>query len=102
LLSHKLKKDNSFQTLINLGTQGFLPLFEGVLNSDIRSLKDTKLSIVEKKKANKLIDRVVKHRTLERQKTVVFAMDDMERKILMKAFFKLVEGKILDAGPQLQ
>ncbi len=102
MLTQQLKKDDSLQTLVNLGTQGFLPLFEGVMNTDFRSLESTKLSIADKKKANKLIDRVIKHRTLERQKTVVFAMDESERRILIKTFLKMVENKILDAGPQLQ
>jgi hypothetical protein len=102
LLNHHLKKDNSFQTLVNLGTQGFLPLFEGLLTSDMSEKENSALTVAEKKKANKLIDRVIKHRTLERQKTVVFAMDEVDRKLLIRAFIKIVEGKILDNEPQLQ
>lgn len=91
------------KALIHLGTQGHFPLFHELWLTDpsMREKKFQKITGLERAKAKKLFLRVSKHRQLEHKKTVLLSMNDEDRKLFMKAFFKLVEGKILDLKPEI-
>jgi hypothetical protein len=91
------------KALINLGVSGHFPLFLDIWlsNPSIKDLRFSKITGVERTKAKKLFSRVSKHRSLEHKKVVVQAMSDEERSLFIKAFLKLVEGKILDQRPEL-
>jgi hypothetical protein len=91
------------KALINLGVQGHYPLFHDSWIND-RSLQQKsflKITGVERAKAKKLFTNVLKHRNLERKKIVVLSMNEEDRALFIKAFFKLVEGKILDQKQEL-
>lgn len=87
-------------SLIEMATHGHYPIIE---SSWINTHKETskKLSEADKKKAQKILKRVSEHRSLERQKTVIFSMNDSERSLFITAFLNLVEGRILDENPTL-
>lgn len=91
------------KALIQLGVVGYYPLFHEIwLNDpDIKERRFQKISGLERARAKKLFQQVSKHRQLEHKKTVLISMSDDDRKIFMKAFFKLVEGKILDQKMEL-
>lgn len=91
------------KALIQLGMSGHFPLFHDVWISDpeIKERRFQKITGVERARAKKLFQQVSKHRRLEHKKTALLSMNDDDRKIFMKAFFKLVEGKILDQKPEL-
>lgn len=91
------------RALINLGVQGHFPLFldKWISNPEIREKRFSKITGNERAKAKKLFQRVSKHKSLEHKKIIVLSMTDDERSLFMKAFFKLVEGKILDQKPEL-
>lgn len=96
------KNDRSIKSLIELGAKGYFPLFDSSWLSEFYSLPDKKLTGNEKAQAKKLLKRVSKHRSLERKKTVIFSMQEDDRNLVLKAFFKMVENKILDTKPQIQ
>lgn len=93
----------TLDSLAELGARGFFPLFE---TSDtwrnLFSQKSGALNKSEKLKAREIFKRVEKQRTIEKQKIIFSQLHDEEKVIFTKAFFKLVEGKIIDRRPQLQ
>ena len=91
------------KALIHLGTQGHFPLFHYSWLADpvMKEKKFQKITGLERARAKKLFQRVSKHRQLEHKKTVLLSMDEEDRKLFMKAFLKLVEGKILDQKPEI-
>lgn len=97
------RPEESMKALIQLGTQGHFPLFHELWMKDpeIKGKKFLKITGLERARAKKLFQKVSKHRQLEHKKTVLLSMDDGDRLLFMKAFFKLVEGKILDLKPEI-
>ena len=97
------RPEESMKALINLGTQGHYPLFHDLWLKDpeIKEKKFQKITGLERARAKKLFLRVSKHRQLDHKKTVLLSMNDGDRILFMKAFFKLVEGKILDLKPEI-
>ncbi len=87
-------------SLIEMATRGHYPILESAwINTHQDQAK--KLTEAEKKRAQKILKRVSEHRSLERQKTVIFSMNDQERNLFISAFLNLVEGRILDENPTL-
>jgi len=94
------RHDKSLKSLIELGALGHYPLFEpSWVQEALESNK--KLTGNEKSKAKTLLKKLCDHRTIDRKKTVLFALKPSDRKVVIKAFIKLVEGKILDKGMEL-
>lgn len=94
-------KNNFLKKLIELGTQGLFPLFDdSPCNSSFELLRNpieqSPLNLDEKKRAKALFKRLAGHRTIERQKIVIFSLPDRDKILLLKAFLKMVEGRILD------
>jgi hypothetical protein len=91
------------KALINLGVQGHYPLFHEswINNTTLKQKNFLKITGVERARAKKLFTNVLKHRLLERKKIVLLSMNDDDRDLFIKAFFKLVEGKILDQKLEL-
>lgn len=97
------RPEESMKALIKLGTMGHYPLFHEcwINDPDLREKRFQKITGMERARAKKLFQMVSGHRQLEHKKTVLLSMKDDDRKIFIKAFFKLVEGKILDQRPEL-
>ena len=97
------RPEESMNALIHLGTVGHFPLFHEVWLSDpdIREKRFQKITGIERARAKKLFQQVSKHRQLEHKKTALLSMCDDDRKLFIKAFFKMVEGKILDQKREL-
>ena len=110
------KNEDSIRSLIDMGTRGYFPLFrpewiEEIFSESFASTNNStpnkskknynRLTGQEKEKAKSIIQRLAKHRSIERKQIVISAMDENERKLLVRAFMKMVEGKILDAKPGL-
>ena len=89
------------KTLIDLGIKGHYPLFHRRWLNDLYDNLNKKLNKSEKKIARQIMKRVEKHKSLERKKTVLLSLQEAERIIFMKAFFDLVENRILDNKPDL-
>ena len=91
------------KALVHLGTQGHYPLFQELWMRDpeIKEKKFQKITGPERARAKKLFQKVSKHRQLEHKKTVLLSMENGDRVLFMKAFFKLVESKILDLKPEI-
>lgn len=97
------RPEESMKALIKLGTLGHYPLFQECWINDpgLKEKRFQKITGLERARAKKLFKTVSGHRQLEHKKTVLLSMTDDDRIIFIKAFFKLVEGKILDQGPEL-
>ena len=95
------KDGQSIKSLIELGANGFFPLFEEKWFLQ-KELKEKKLTGNEKVKAKKLFSRVAGHRGINRKKTILLSMTEEERNLFMRAFMKMVEMKIMDSKPGLQ
>ena len=97
------RPEESMKALIHLGTKGHFPLFHSswLTDPELNQKKFHKITGLERARAKKLFQRVSKHRQLEHKKTVLLSMEDDDRKLFMKAFLKLVEGKILDQKPEI-
>jgi len=93
--------EKSFQRLIELGTKGFYPLFYDAWVHDAKADERKTLSSHEKRKAKLIMQKLQKHKSLERKRTLLLSLDDKERNYFVKAFLKMVEGKILDEKPEL-
>lgn len=91
------------KALIELGMAGFYPLFHDVWLQDptIKEKKFHKITGIERARAKKLFNQVSKHKRLEHKKTILMSMSEDDRRLFMKAFFKIVEGKILDLKPEI-
>lgn len=103
VLEIQYRPEESMKALIHLGTQGHFPLFHSSWLNDpeMREKKFQKITGLERARAKKLFQNVSKHRQLDRKITVLLSMNDDDRKLFMKAFLKLVEGKILDQKPEI-
>ena len=93
------QKQNNFygiKSLIELGVHGHFPLFpqEWFLNFSLKF--EEKISKTEKEKAQKIINRLGKHKNLNRKRTILYSLNDEERYIFLKVFFRMVEGRILN------
>lgn len=91
------------RALVMLGVQGHFPLFLDAWIKDpiIKEKRFSKITGIERAKVKKLFLKVSKYRNLEHKKIALLSMSDEERNLFIKAFFKLVEGKILDQKPEL-
>ena len=94
------RNDQSLKSLIHLGTFGHYPLFEKNWVEEAFQ-NNKKLTGNEKSKAKTLLKKLCDHRTIDRKKTVLFSLKDEDRRVVVKAFMKLVETKILDGTPEI-
>lgn len=95
------KDSQSIKSLVELGVNGFFPLFEDQWQDSMKFSNKT-LSGQEKVQAKKLFSRIASHRGINRKKTIIMSMTHDERDLLTRAFMKMVEIKILDSKPGLQ
>ncbi len=97
------KPNESLEALIHMGMSGHYPLFhESWINEDcVLQSKNSKLTGLERARAKKLFSLLIKHKSLEHKKIFLLSFNLDDRLIFMKAFFKLVEGKILDQKPEI-
>ncbi len=95
------KNEQSLKTLVQLGTKGFFPLFYDNWIEEHFDKQSSKLTSVEKQKAKQIMQKLVKHKSIDRKRTLLMALDENERSTFIKAFMKMVEGQILDEKPEL-
>lgn len=89
------------KSLIELGTMGHYPLFcEEWLERAIHGKNS--LNRNEKLKAKEIFKKLEQHRTVEGQKAFITELIDEERIIFVRAFIRIVEGKIIDKRLPLQ
>ena len=94
-------EEKNFKSLVELGTKGFFPLFYDSWLHEAKKESTKKLSSHEKRMAKAIMKKLHKHKSIERKKTLLLSLDSKERIYFVKAFLKLVEGKILDEQPEL-
>lgn len=95
------KDGQSIKSLVELGVNGFFPLFEDNWFLT-KEFSKKKLTGNEKAKAKKLFSKVAGHRGINRKKTILLSMSEEERSLFIRAFMKMVEIKILNSKPGLQ
>ena len=95
------KNEQSLKTLVQLGTKGFFPLFYDNWIEDHFEKQYSNLTSQEKQKAKQIMQKLVKHKSIDRKRTLLMELDENERRTFIKAFMKMVEGQILDEKPEL-
>jgi hypothetical protein len=82
---------------------GHYPLFHEswMTRNSLQKKNFLKITGVERARAKKLFNNVLKHRHLERKKIILLSMSDDDRDLFIKAFMNLVEGRILDQKMEL-
>jgi hypothetical protein len=96
------RDDQSIKALIELGSKGFFPLFQPEWMLEMAQDYRRQLSGKDRSRAKEMMGRMAKHRTIERKKIVLMAASEEDRRSFIKAFIKLVEGKILNSKWELQ
>ena len=96
------KKEKSLKSLIELGVKGYFPLFHSSWIEDIYTQEKKYLSKKDQKKAKEIMNRLLNHRGIERKKIILLSLQEDERKLFIRAFLDMVEGKIIDKRPELQ
>lgn len=96
------RNNRPLKSLIQLAKNGYYPLFDHLLKEFPQIQTKKKLTGNEKAKAKTLFKKLCEHHNIERQRTVLYALKTEERKLLLRAFFKMVENEILDTGVTLQ
>ncbi len=94
--------NESFKSLVNLGKNGFYPLFHHSWIEEIRAEKKVKMNKGDQKKAQDIADRINQHRHLDRKRTVLLSLSEDDRKLFIRHFFQVVEQSILEEKPILQ
>jgi hypothetical protein len=101
------RKEKSVKSLIQMGQHGHYPLFDSAwvyecfATSPIQDRSAKPLTQKEKFRARKILQRLLAHRSFDRQKTALLALSTQDRELFMRTFFQMVEGKILDESPQI-
>jgi len=86
---------NEMKSYINLGQYGHYPLFfkewleDGVHYSEPMSYR------VANRNVREVFKKLAKHRTEEKKKTLLSALNDDERNLFIKSFVKVVEHNVL-------
>lgn len=104
------RKEKTVKTLIQMGQNGHYPLFDSqwfyecfhqwaCQQQSGQKLKP--LTVKEKMRARKILQRLLLHRSYDRQKTILLTLDTDDRHLFMREFCHMVEGKILDEKPQI-
>lgn len=95
-----LKRYDSIKRLIDFGANGYFPLFEDIaMGSNFEEVRMTK---AQRLKAKSLLKKISSHNNLEKQRVLFSTFDEIDQYIVARALVEMVEGKILDANPQLQ
>lgn len=91
----KRRKNHSIKTLIDLGTKGYYPLLHPEWIEEVCRSGSLTLSTQETVRAKEIMRQVVKHKSLERKKTVLLALPHQDRMLFVRSFLAMVEGKVL-------
>lgn len=95
-----LKRYDSIKRLIDFGTNGYYPLFEDI--SMHERFEEVRMTKAQRLKAKSLLKKISTHNNLEKQRVLFSSFEEMDKYIVARALMEMVEGKILDANPQLQ
>lgn len=73
-----------------MGTKGYYPLFDQIpLHRNHHCLNND-----ERKEAFHLLERLSKHRGIDRKRTVLLTLSEQEQDLVVRLFFELVGKKI--------
>ncbi len=92
--------------LLILGTHGHFPLFyPSWIRESYSALRDAKMRRQNASSASRLVLEVYKilarHKSLERQRTVLLALSDKDRNKFIQSFLQVVEERMLDTDEEL-
>lgn len=95
----KLQDTQGLDHLIEAGSAGFFPLFyqdwihESLSNlADVRSISFSRAA----ETVHRIYKQIERHQSIERKKTAIQAMNQIERKDFILSFLKMVEYRTLD------
>lgn len=84
-----------------MGTKGYFPLFDESWVAE--SFQNTSpLSASERECGEQILERLIRHRGIDRKKTILWSLKDQQRSALVKLFFELVEQKMQNVSGVIQ
>ena len=94
--------DYAVKSLIKLGASGFQPLLEVSWISQVLTNSPSPLTSNDKLRSREIIEKLSRFKSLERKRNFIANLAEEDRKNFIRIFMKLVEGEVLDGGPQIQ
>lgn len=94
-------KDTSIHSLLELGISGHYPLFNEQWIYQGMAHKERHLTKRDRLKVKDIINRLNRHRGIERKKIILMEMKEEDRTLFVRVFLELVEHKIIDKRPGL-
>jgi len=93
--------------LIDLGTRGHFPLFpsewiSATLGGNVINAKKYILNTEERDRLKKIMDKMARHKTLDKKQIILLSLSEDDRKLFIKHFFRCVEKKLLESKTGLQ
>jgi len=95
----KLQDRQELDTLIEAGSFGHFPLFyQSWIRESYINIADSKKITFSRaaETVHKIFDQIEKHRSIEKKKTAIQAMNEYERQNFVLSFMKMVEYRTLD------
>lgn len=87
-------KDRVIKSLIEMGVSGFFPLFE--IDWIKNSHQFQEMDETQKFRAQKIMDRLISHRGIDRKRTILDTLSGADRELFVKLFLAMVEEKFMD------
>ena len=100
-MRESIERDPSIRSLIELGTNGFFPLFDQIWLEEILQERHRRLTKKDCLQAEKIVRKLAKYENLPGKKILLTSLEKGERNIFIKVFLKLVEERILDKKNQI-
>ena len=98
-------QNGGLKFFIEMGIWGHFPLFYTDWVTDhlqkFASRERNEFSKKDIRKVTEIINKLDKHKSVDRKRTILMAIPENERELFINAFFCMIENKIIDEGPAL-
>lgn len=94
--------NEQMNSLVELGRNGHYPLFHPTWIEETCKEKNKRSTKGDQKKAKEIMDKLSKHKNLDRKRTLIMSLTETDRKLFIKEIFNMVEQSILEEKPILQ
>lgn len=88
-------------SIISLGLTGYYPLFDSDWIKKVQSVSQKKLTVKEKQKVHKVINKLKNTDGLEKKRTIFSSQSEEDQVLFMKAFTDFIAGKTIDENQEL-
>ena len=101
-MARVFSSQEQINSIIELGTKGYYPLFYPEWLGKYQKMQQKiKSNSFTRKFAKQTIQRLGKHKKLERKRTVLSSLNERELMVFINEFMIIVERKILNGRPEI-